>query len=83
MKMINLGNFEDTENVIHFYQEGQYGPYLQYKNRNYTIPSFYYDKTNITLKDAMKIIRNRDEWVAKKALVNSSAEVNASCLFIN
>ena len=66
MKMIDLGNFEDTENVIHLYQEGQYGPYLKYKNRNYTIPSFYYDKTNITLKDAMKIIKNRDDYLAKK-----------------
>lgn len=73
MNMINLGNFEGTNNVIHYYPEGKYGPFLQYNNKNYTIPSFYYDKAGISFEAAMKIIKNRDEWLAKKALESNSS----------
>ncbi len=73
MNMINLGNFEGTNNVIHYFPEGKYGPFLSYLDKLYTIPSFYYDKTGITYKDAMKIIKNRDEWLAKKALESNSS----------
>lgn len=64
-----LGNYEDGSSSypIHYYPQGPYGPYLQCNNKNYTIPSFYYDKSQIDLKSACKIIKNRDEWLAKKA----------------
>lgn len=67
MRMINLGNFEGTDEVIQYYIEGgKYGPYLKYKEKNYSIPCFY-GKEAIDLKAAMKIIKNRDEWLAKRA----------------